>query len=158
MSGDETADCVFCQIRDDEALGSFVYRDDTVFAIMTIGPVNPGHVLVIPNKHVTYLAEMDELTGAHLFNITMRLSRAIRASGLRCEGINLFYADGEAAFQEVFHAHMHVFPRFEGDPFELHADWDVEPPREELDDNAELIQQAYDAMFSAGSESTKQTG
>jgi histidine triad (HIT) family protein len=151
MSGTASEECVFCQIRDDEALGSFVYRDDTVFAIMTTGPVNPGHVLVIPNEHVPYLVEMDESTGSHLFKITMRLSRAIRESGLMCEGINLFYADGEAAFQEAFHAHMHVFPRFEGDPFELHADWDVEPSREELDDNAERIQRAYQVRYSAES-------
>ncbi|MDX1746326.1 MAG: HIT family protein [Halobacteriales archaeon] len=155
MSGAGNAECVFCQIRNGESVGSFVYRDDTVFAIMTTGPVNPGHVLVIPNAHLAYLSEMDETTGGHLFTIAMRLARAIRESGLRCEGINLFYADGEAAFQEVFHAHLHVFPRFEGDPFELHADWEVNPSRGELDDHAERIQRAYEEQYPARAETTE---
>ena len=44
-------------------------------------------------------------------------------SDLRCDGVNLFYADGEAAFQEVFHSHLHVFPRWEGDGFVINARW-----------------------------------
>ncbi|WP_430378158.1 HIT family protein [Streptomyces sp. B1-3] len=61
-----------------------------------------------------------------------QLGRALRRSGLRCEGVNLFLADGEAAFQEVFHVHLHVFPRFTGDPFRIDADWRVKE-RDQLD-------------------------
>lgn len=64
---------------------------------------------------------------------------ALRRSGLRCEGVNLFLADGEAAFQEVPHAHLHVFPRFEGDGFRLAGRWGSNPPRAELDANAAAI-------------------
>ncbi|GLV60796.1 HIT family protein [Dictyobacter sp. S3.2.2.5] len=116
-----------------------VYQDEVVTAFLTIGPVNPGHLLVIPNQHAAYLADMDEEIGAHLFTISTRLARALRQSGLRCEGVNLFLADGEAAFQEVFHVHMHVFPRFKGDSFTLDADWSVRPSREELDRIARQI-------------------
>jgi histidine triad (HIT) family protein len=133
------SDCVFCDIIARKLPLSVVYEDDTVIAIMDTSPVTPGHVLVIPKKHVPYMADMDEETGAHLFRVTMRIARAIRESGLQCEGINLFLADGEAAFQEILHLHLHIFPRFEGDTFKIDADWSVKPPREALDTNAAMI-------------------
>jgi diadenosine tetraphosphate (Ap4A) HIT family hydrolase len=117
-----TGNCVFCEFVAGESPASVVYADDLALAIMTIGPVNPGHVMVLPKRHAAYLADLDEATGGHLFIVAMRLAAAIRQSGVRCEGINLFLADGEAAFQEVFHVHLHVFPRFRGDPFRLDAD------------------------------------
>ncbi|MCC9738652.1 MULTISPECIES: HIT family protein [unclassified Streptomyces] len=67
-----------------------------------------------------------------------RLGRGLRLSGLRCEGVNLFLADGEAAFQEVFHVHLHVFPRFTGDPFRIEADWQVRE-RRLLDETAAAV-------------------
>ena len=133
---------MFCEIVAGRSPASVVYEDDLCLAIMTIGPVNPGHLLVLPKVHAPYLADLDEATGMHLFAVAMRMAAAIRASGLRCEGINLFLADGEAAFQEVFHLHLHVFPRFNGDDFGISADWSVSPSREELDTNAALIRRA----------------
>ena len=138
--------CIFCSIVAGTSPASVVYEDGIAMAFMDIGPVNPGHVLIVPRQHFTYMADMDEDTGAHLFRVAMRVQRAIRASGVRCEGINLFLADGEAAFQEVFHVHLHVFPRFEGDPFKIDADWDVHPPREELDATAVKIRSAYEQL------------
>ena len=141
------SDCGFCQIIDRKAEVSTVYEDDTVIDIMTIGPVNPGHVMVIPRRHYPYMRDMDEDTGMHLFKITLRMEQAIRTSGVRCEGINLFLADGQAAFQDVFHLHMHVFPRFKGDPFKIEADWSAKPPREELDRVAGQIKAAYGSLW-----------
>ena len=135
--------CVFCEIVAGRSPASVAYEDDLCLAIMTIEPVNPGHLLVLPRAHAPYLADLDDATGGHLFAVAMRMAAAIRASGLRCEGVNLFLADGEAAFQEVFHVHLHVFPRFAGDPFGISADWSVNPSREELDANAALIRRAY---------------
>ena len=134
--------CVFCEIVAGRSPASVAYEDDLCLAIMTIGPVNPGHLLVLPRVHAPYLADLDETTGGHLFAVAMRMAAAIRASGLRCEGINFFLADGEAAFQEVFHLHLHVFPRFDGDDCGISADWSVNPSRKELDTNAELIRRA----------------
>jgi histidine triad (HIT) family protein len=115
---------------------------------MTIGPVTTGHAMIIPKKHVAYLVDMDEDTGRHLWTVAQRTAQALRQSGVRCEGVNLFLADGEAAFQEIFHVHMHVFPRYMGDPFKLVADWDIKPPREELDKVAAQIRAAYDRLWS----------
>lgn len=142
-----TVDCVFCEIVAGTSPASVVYKDDLSLAMMTIGPVNPGHVLVLPKRHAAYLADLDEETGGHLFKVTMRVAAAIRRSGLRCEGINLFLADGEAAFQEIFHLHLHVFPRFRGDPFRLDADWSVKPARGELDQIAAQIKGAYADLY-----------
>ena len=136
-------ECVFCGIVEGKVPASVVHRDDTVMAFMDIRPVNTGHVLVIPLKHFVELSQMDEETGLRMFQVTMRVQKAVRASGVRCEGINLFLADGEAAFQEVFHVHMHIFPRFKGDDFKIEADWSKQPPRAELDEVAAKIRSAY---------------
>jgi len=131
--------CVFCDIIAGKAPASMVYEDDIVAAFLTIGPVNPGHLLVIPKAHYALLAEMNEEIGMHLFKISMKMAQALRLSGVRCEGINLFLADGEAAFQEVRHVHMHVFPRFRGDNFIIDADWSNVPSRQALDKIAGII-------------------
>jgi histidine triad (HIT) family protein len=108
---------------------------------MDITPVNSGHLLVVPIKHATYLADLDPQAGGALFNVAQRLSSAVRKSGLRAEGINLLLADGEAAGQEVFHVHLHVLPRFLGDGFghRFPATYGQHPTREQLDSNARAI-------------------
>jgi histidine triad (HIT) family protein len=111
--------CVFCDIVAGREEADFVFRDDLVCAFMDIQPVNPGHLLVVPIVHSPYLADLDANVGAHMFCVGHRLAEAIRRSGVRCEGINLFLADGVAAGQEIFHAHLHVFPRYDGDGFGL---------------------------------------
>ena len=137
------SECIFCDLIAGKLPVSIAYEDDIVIAVMDISPVNPGYLMVIPKKHILCITDMDEETGAHLFRVTMRIQMAIRKSGVRCEGVNLFLADGEAAFQEVFHLHMHVIPRFKGDSFKISADWSVKPSREELDDTAARIHRAY---------------
>jgi histidine triad (HIT) family protein len=145
-------DCVFCQIIAGESPASVFYQDDIVLGFMDINPVNSGHAMVIPKKHAASLEDLDEQTGRHLWTITQRTAAAIRKSGVRCEGINLFLADGEAAFQEVFHVHMHIFPRYEGDPFKIDADWGAHTPRDELDRVAGQIKSAYNWLYSKVSE------
>ena len=138
--------CVFCDIIADDSKTSMVYEDKTVIVIMDIRPINPGHLLVIPKKHFPYLKDMDEKTGQHLFKITHRMAEAVKNSGVKCEGVNLFLADGEAAFQEIFHLHMHVFPRFKGDDFGFTASWQLKPSRKEMDRIAEKIRTAYESQ------------
>jgi histidine triad (HIT) family protein len=138
--------CIFCEIVAHKAPASMLYEDEIVCAFLTIGPVNPGHLLVIPKQHIPFLADLDEETGMYLFKITMRMEKALRRSGVRCEGVNLFLANGEAAFQEVFHVHMHVFPRFQGDSFKIDADWEVRPTRAELDEVAAKIHLAVEEV------------
>ncbi len=113
------ARCIFCDILAGERPASFVYRDETCVAFMDIQPINPGHVLVVPRRHATFLADLDPATGAQMFRVAQQLAGALRRSGVRCEGVNLFLADGRAAMQEVLHVHLHVIPRYYGDGFGL---------------------------------------
>jgi histidine triad (HIT) family protein len=113
------SDCVFCRIFAGDLPASFVYRDDRCAAFMDIRPVNLGHLLVIPVRHAAYLADIDSSEAADVMKVGQAAAAALRASGVRCEGVNLFLADGEAAMQEVFHVHLHVIPRFRGDGFGL---------------------------------------
>jgi len=144
------ADCVFCQVIAGESPASIFYQDDIVLGFMDIDPVTRGHALVIPKRHAAYLADLDEEAGRHLWTIAHRTAAAIRQSGVRCEGINLFLADGEAALQEIFHVHMHVFPRYRGDPFKLSVDRSARPSRQELDQVAQQIRSAYDPLRQSG--------
>lgn len=108
-------DCVFCRIVAGTADASVVYTDDRLLAFCDVNPVNPGHLLIIPKIHSVGLADLDESDGSRMFMVAQRLAAAVRSSGLRCDGVNLFLADGKAAGQEVFHVHLHVFPRYVGD-------------------------------------------
>jgi histidine triad (HIT) family protein len=137
--------CVFCRILAGELPGTFVYRDERCAAFMDIKPVTPGHLLVVSLNHATHLADLDGGAAAHLMEVGHRLAGALRASGLRCEGVNFFLADGEAAGQEVFHVHLHVMPRFRGDGFGLRFGPDyVERSREELEQSAGSILRALE--------------
>ncbi len=134
-------DCIFCRMLAGQAPATLVWRDDACTAFMDLQPVNPGHVLIVPNAHAAQLADLDEETAAHLMRLGHRLTAALRASGLRCEGVNLFLADGAAAMQEIFHVHLHVFPRFTGDGFGLRfgPHYRERPGREALEAAAERI-------------------
>ena len=116
-------------------------RDEICAAFMDIQPINPGHLLVVPVNHAAYLSELEQEDAAQVFRVAQRLAAALRRSAVKCEGVNLFLADGEAAMQEVFHVHLHVVPRFAGDGFGLKfpATYFQKPEREELNEIAEEI-------------------
>jgi len=137
-------DCVFCSIVGGTEPASVVYSDDEVMAFMALHQVNLGHVLVIPKAHAGCMLELNKETGAHLFRTTMRIAEAVRESGVRCEGINLWVADGEAAFQDIFHFHLHIIPRFKGDGFELRFGPNnlLRPSRRKLDKIADGIRKS----------------
>jgi histidine triad (HIT) family protein len=139
-------DCVFCNILAGKLPSSRVYQDEICTAFLDIQPVNPGHLLIVPNQHAACLAELNEDTGAHMFRIAQRLAAALRRSAVKCEGVNFFLADGEAAFQDVFHVHLHVFPRFAGDGFglELGPNYYNKPGRAELDEIAGNIRSVFE--------------
>ena len=126
-------DCVFCGIVHGSVPSSQLVDTEAVLAFMDIDPVTPGHMLVISKEHLPRLADLSEEVAAEMFSVARRLAAAVRRTDLRCEGVNLFYADGEAAFQEVFHSHLHVIPRFAGDGFVITANWGSDPERAELD-------------------------
>ena len=137
-------DCVFCKIAQGLAPANVVYSDERVIAFLDVQPVNPGHTLVIPKAHAEDLSQLNPDVGAQLFKAAMVVAGYLRRSGLKCEGVTLFLADGEAAFQEVFHVHLHVIPRFKGDGFELKfgPTYGVRPERQEMNAIAAQIRRA----------------
>ena len=133
--------CVFCEILAGRQPASIVARGDRSCAFMDIFPVNAGHVLVIPTCHAAFLSELDPEAGADLFRVGQRLAAAIRRTDIRCEGVNLLLADGEAAGQEIFHVHLHVIPRYRGDGsgFRFGGRGVTPPTRSVLDGIAEKL-------------------
>jgi histidine triad (HIT) family protein len=143
----ETDACVVCKLLSGELEVSMVHQDDLCSAFMDIQPVNPGHVLVVPNRHAPSLADLRQEEGAQMFRVAQRLGAALRKSGVKCEGVNFFLADGEAAGQEVFHAHLHVFPRYAGDGFGLvfSPAYSQQSERRELNEIAEKVKDSLRA-------------
>jgi histidine triad (HIT) family protein len=133
--------CIFCDILAGEKPSKFIYRDDLCAAFMDIHPVNPGHVLVVPVKHAAMLADLDEQSVGHLLKVAQRVDVAIRSSGIHCDGVNLYLADGRPAGQEVMHVHLHVIPRFSEDGHHLRfsPNYFIRPSAEDLEKNAEFI-------------------
>jgi diadenosine tetraphosphate (Ap4A) HIT family hydrolase len=140
-------ECIFCEIVSGQSEASIVFQDDLVTVFMDIHPVNPGHLLVVPNEHASSIDDVPEDACARMFIVGRRMARALRGSGLRCEGVNLLLADGAAAGQDVFHSHLHVIPRFQGNPgsVRMHADFSAVASRQELDAQAEAIRSSLDA-------------
>jgi diadenosine tetraphosphate (Ap4A) HIT family hydrolase len=137
--------CIFCAIAAGRAEASLVYQDKTVVVFMALHPVVPGHLLVVPREHAVGLEGIDAVTSAHVWSVGHDMARALRRSGLRCEGINIFLCDGEVAFQTVFHFHLHVIPRFAGDGWTILPD-EVERERSLLDGEARVIRDAIASM------------
>jgi diadenosine tetraphosphate (Ap4A) HIT family hydrolase len=107
--------CVFCAIVADEAPAIRIYEDDAYLAILDVRPIVRGHTLVIPKKHTVDLTDTPADTVADLVRIGQRIAKAARASELEADGNNIAINDGKAAFQSVFHIHLHVAPRKAGD-------------------------------------------
>jgi histidine triad (HIT) family protein len=133
--------CVFCAIIAGDPPASRVYEDDAVLAFLDRAPITPGHTLVVPKHHADGLAELPSELGASMWRVGQRLAAALRQADLHCEGVNFLLADGQAAGQEVFHVHLHVFPRYPGDGLQMTADWG-NPDRGELDATAEMLSRA----------------
>ncbi len=109
------ADCPFCAIiQGDDPDAREIYRDETIVAFFPMEPATLGHVLVVPRDHIRDIWQLDDATAARLAGVTIRLARVIRTA-LSPEGLNVIQSNGAAATQTVFHLHVHLVPRWEGD-------------------------------------------
>ena len=107
--------CVFCAIVAGEAPAIRIFEDDEYLAILDIRPFTRGHTLVFPKRHTVDLTDTPLETVAAMAAIGQRIANAARASGLHADGNNIAINDGKPAFQSVFHIHLHVVPRRDGD-------------------------------------------
>ena len=113
-------DCIFCKIASGEIPAVKIYEDGLVFAFLDIGPVNPGHVLVIPKEHHESASTIPENVAGRMFRTGSRIGIALKRMDAY-DAYNLHLADGTAAGQVVMHAHLHVIPRGVNDQF--HWNW-----------------------------------
>jgi histidine triad (HIT) family protein len=134
------SNCVFCRIVAKEIPAAVVYEDEQTLAFMDAGQVNPGHVLVAAKGHAANLYELNDAQASALLRTAARVARAIREA-YKPQGLSVYQANGKAAWQTVFHYHMHLVPRHEGDGMAL--TWPAKnPPREKLGEYAAAIRQA----------------
>jgi histidine triad (HIT) family protein len=130
-------DCIFCKLVAKQIPSTVVYEDHATLAFMDIGQVNPGHVLVAAKTHAENIYALDDETAAGVFCSAARVARAIRAA-FSPPGLSVYQANGKPAGQTVFHLHVHLVPRHEGDGMAL--TWPVQnPPREKLEEYAARI-------------------
>ena len=107
-------DCIFCKIVRGEVPAQIVQEDERTVAFMDISPWTRGHALVIPREHSRNLYEISEDDLHATMSAAKRLAERMRER-LGCDGVNLLNSSEPAAWQTVFHFHVHVLPRFEDD-------------------------------------------
>ena len=140
MSGD----CIFCQIVAGEAEASVAYEDEATIAFMDLRQFHAGHMLIVPRRHVRDIYGIDEKTGSALMAAISRVAMGVREA-FQPHGINIWQSNG-APWQEVFHIHFHVLPRWREDGLLRFAPPDREQPsRSELDDQAAKIRSLLQA-------------
>ena len=107
-------DCIFCKIANGEIPSKALYEDDSFRVILDLGPATKGHALILPKDHADNLYELPDETAAEAMKLAKKIAKTMREK-LGCDGVNLVQNNGEAAGQTVFHFHMHLIPRYEGD-------------------------------------------
>jgi histidine triad (HIT) family protein len=111
-------DCIFCKIVAGELPATIVDEDERTVSFMDIAPATRGHALVLPREHSRDLLSIDADDLAAVGLAAQRLARRMK-DRLGADGVNLLNSCGAVAFQTVFHFHVHVIPRYEGDPVRL---------------------------------------
>ena len=111
-------DCIFCKIVAGELPAMIIAEDERTIAFMDIQPATRGHALVIPRAHCKDIHEIDPDDLAAVASSAQRIA-AKAVAELGADGVNLINSNGRAAWQTVFHFHMHVIPRYAGDPLRL---------------------------------------
>jgi histidine triad (HIT) family protein len=110
--------CIFCKILAGDLPATIVDEDERTISFMDIAPATRGHALVIPRTHTRDLLSVEREDLHAVADASQRLASRAKER-LRADGVNLLNSCGAVAFQTVFHFHMHVIPRYEGDPVRL---------------------------------------
>ena len=133
----EEPDCLFCKIAAGEIPSTRVYEDERTIAFMDINPGTRGHLLVIPREHYADILAIDQEDLAACAHTAQVMATRVKER-LGADGVNLLNACGSQAWQTVFHFHLHVIPRYSGDPLRL--PWHPAPgDRGEIDAAAQAL-------------------
>ena len=106
--------CIFCKLANGVFPTATAYEDDDFRAIMDIEPAAKGHVLLIPKAHMSGIFEADDETLAKALPVVKKIACAMKEA-LGCDGVNILQNNNEAAWQSVYHLHIHIIPRYKDD-------------------------------------------
>ncbi len=107
-------DCIFCKIAAGEIPSATLYEDEEFRVILDLGPASKGHALILPKEHFRNLYDIDEETAAKAMKLAKKMIKKM-TDVLGCDGYNVVQNNEPCAGQTVFHFHMHLIPRYEGD-------------------------------------------
>ena len=106
--------CIFCKIANGEIPSATLYEDEEFRVILDLGPASKGHALILPKPHTDNFSDLSPEMAAKAMILAKKMATAMTAA-LKCDGFNIVQNNGECAGQTVFHFHMHLIPRYEGD-------------------------------------------
>jgi histidine triad (HIT) family protein len=139
-------ECIFCTVVKGKVPSVKIYEGENMIAFMDYKPITKGHVLIAPKKHTELLTELDDNLAGEMMVLAKRVGKALKKSKLNCHAINYIISDGAEAGQRIFHAHMHVIPRYRGDGFGLRMPEreDEEMDEKKLERSAAKIRKEFD--------------
>lgn len=111
-------DCIFCKIAAGEIPSATIYEDDEFRVILDLGPASKGHALILPKSHAANIYELPDELAAKAMVLAKKMATEM-TDALQCDGFNIVQNNGELAGQTVFHFHMHLIPRYNGDNVKL---------------------------------------
>ena len=114
--------CIFCKIANGEIPSATLYEDEDFRVILDLGPATKGHALILPKNHFANLFEIPEDMDAKAFILAKKIAKKMK-DVFGCDGVNIVQNNGVAAGQTVFHFHIHLIPRYEGDHAGLQMIW-----------------------------------
>lgn len=110
--------CIFCKIANGEIPAATLYEDEDFRVILDLGPASKGHALILPKTHAANIYELPEELAGKAMILAKKMAEKM-TSVLNCDGFNILQNNGETAGQTVFHFHMHLIPRYQGDQVRL---------------------------------------
>ena len=108
------SDCIFCKIANGEIPSATLYEDEDFRVILDLGPASKGHALILPKAHAANIYEISDDMAAKAMILAKKMATKM-TEALKCDGCNIVQNNGDPAGQTVFHFHMHLIPRYEGD-------------------------------------------
>ena len=108
------SNCIFCKIANGEIPSATLYEDEDFRVILDLGPASKGHALILPKAHAANIYEISDDMAAKAMILAKKMATKM-TEALKCDGFNIVQNNGEPAGQTVFHFHMHLIPRYEGD-------------------------------------------
>lgn len=133
-------DCIFCKLANGQIPTNAIYEDEDFKVIMDANPATKGHCIMLPKTHADNLFELPDEYGAKIMPLAKKCCKVLKEV-LHCDGINVLQNNGESAGQTVFHLHVHLIPRYDGDQVKIK--WIENPATEDAQALAEEIRKGF---------------